>query len=237
MRTLTDGERDRLRTAVLEENRRQLPEVKKTHRDHLPVRTCAADCTKYARCWHLKYGKARVGYPCIPDLKRIEKWRKAYEGGDDEIVRKDAGRIMGSMIIRAEGLLEQIDREGWVKRAPKVDIKGNAVRAYDEEGQIVYIWEEKAHPLIEPLIKVLKLLGLGLDEFELTPKSKGGGHRVKGAIDNSTHVDIKVLVAEQERMTEVFAEQLKLARQMRDADPVWKQFGPAAKGVIDGKED
>ena len=235
-RDLSTSERERLRELVKAENRENLGESP-TKKERLPVRTCSRSCPYLLNggegCYDFKYGKAALGLPCVPDLRKVEKWRAAYEGGDDAIVKKDGGRIIGSMVVRAEQMLEQIDREGWVRRVPKVDAKGKVITYFDEEGTTTYVMDERPHPLIDPLMKLLGRLGLDPAAFELTPKSKGelGGRTPSGQLVNNGKIDVKILVAEQAQKLEGFKEALAAAAKMREGDPVFRQFSDNKKAI------
>lgn len=229
MSDLSDRDRNALKALT---TKKVAPEKKKpAKRERMPVRVCSLECPHRQGdgdgCYDFQYGKAAHGLPCVPDLRKLERWRKAYEEGDDEIVKKDAGGIMGAMVIRAEQMLEQIDREGFVMKTPRVDARGEPVAYVNDDGQMTYAFDWKPHPLFDPLNRIVKMLGINLNEFGLTPKSSSDkGLGFSGNLTNIENLDVKVIVGGLEDATEDFAKTIALAKKMREADPVYKQFAP-----------
>lgn len=210
--------------------------VSRFHRDNLPVRLCTTACVYRANggpgCWHFRFGKARDGELCVPEMKRLGDWSKAFQDGEDEPVRRDAGHLLGALYQRARLMLEQIDREGMTVRAPKTDRLGNAIAVHREDGTVDYVWEDREHPLWRPLMSIVRQLGMDLPEFGLTPKSKADqAPELKGKV-TVNNVDVKVLVAEQAQRTKGFLRALETAARLRESDPVFQQFTEQEKGEL-----
>ena len=196
--------------------------------DHLSVRSCTIACpyrSEGARsgCPDYQAGRAVDGGPCVPDVAKVEEWRDAYASGSGQTVKRDAGRLMGSLYLHAQRMVEQIDREGLTLRAPRVDAKGNPVLVERADGLVDYLYEERAHPLLEPLARIVRLLGIDLSEFGLTTHAERAATALKGNLTlNKTDINV-VLAAEQERTKEV-RKILETAARLREADPVFQQF-------------
>lgn len=199
--------------------------------DAMPVRTCDTSC-RFRRegkpgCDLFQAKKCSDGDDCIVDLQRINNWRHAYNEGDPDLLKGDAGSLMGATYVMAMRMLDQIIEDGFTLTAPAFDRHGDPLMFEEEDGdetvqRMVYI--TKAHPLWQPFIKLLGRLGMDLKEFGLTPGRKQEAPTVRGLIGEAGTVNMQVVMVEQQEQIDRFREGAAEAQKLREQDPVYQRY-------------
>lgn len=150
------------------------------------------------------------------DLRLMRRWKRAYVNGDQKVLKRDAGSVMGAVYGEAIRLIRRIKVDGPLVRTAKLVAGEKGPR------QIVYEWI--AHPLYEPLLKMLRLLHLDPAEFGMTPRGADVGTTPRGLIVNAEKVDIQAVITTLRDRYDQHEKALVDASRMRSADPVWAQF-------------
>ncbi len=137
---------------------------------------------------------------------------------------------MGRVFVKAREMLEIIEREGMVLEAPQVDRFGNAVEVIGPDGVRDFIYEKRLHPLLDALVKLLRVMKIDLHEFMLTPMAQGvGSPSLEGGI-KASQINIDELHIHQDKQTQMFVQAVAMAERMREQDPVYQQHKQLANG-------
>ena len=204
--------------------------TKEDQDERIPVRPCTSACAQRDICYYFISKKVTTDEPCLPDQLKIKEISKAFEDDDLERIKREAGRMVGATYQMALNMLDQIIREGLTKKAPMTDRDGFAIEVPDQSGLIDYIYIEKAHPLIDPFMKAVRLLNMDPKEFGLTPMSQAKKQtKVNGRI-NIENIDMKVIRLEGQERMDAFADALGQSKEMREADRVFQQFKKGEDG-------
>jgi hypothetical protein len=198
---------------------------------------------KYQACEDCRFlgnGCGEISDVCLSRVEVFMRYDIAYSQRNPELLRQDDADLQASVRVIVNEIILSIARRGVEWETPEwyYDKDGDfhLAEGFDKEGRHYVLKKVETHPLLKPLIELIKANGMTMPHHGMTAKSVDEDDLLRGQLAREED-ERETALAFRERATralEGLGDLIRRSQQRMSADPVLAEYA-ADETAIEGE--